>query len=98
MVGSMVCSSIFAVHESWRYRLLSQRWSIALKCLEICNQVAGDCSWNGETVGRDIDTSSGVKLLNSFLTDSSLFQVLFSILSLSDLLLVCYYRNVHRSS
>ena len=86
-----VCSAIFAVHDSWRYKKLDQRWKIAFKCLQICNQVARDCFWTNQPI--ELKTEDGVKCIKSFLTDSSLYQVLLSIIGYGGMKLVCCLSN-----
>jgi len=77
-----VSSSIFSVHDSWRYQKLEERWLIAKKCLEVFNQIIRDSSWSEKRKETHVNTYGGRQLLSSFLQDSSLYQVLFSLIGL----------------
>ena len=77
-----VASSIFSVHDGWRYHRLEQRWQIALKCFQLFRRVAIDSRWFLETTGtRDVD-SGCIALLNAFFRDSSLYNTLFNLIGL----------------
>lgn len=75
-----VCSNIFAVHDTWRYQKLEQRWSIALACLQLFIQIASDACWTSKS--QQVDTSGGQKLVTDFLREKSLFNILFSLIGL----------------
>ncbi|KAG2393170.1 hypothetical protein C9374_009747 [Naegleria lovaniensis] len=77
-----ICSSIFSLHDSWRYQKLEERWLIALKCIQIFNQVATDSIWIEHKTEDSKVSTGGRQLLTAFLRDSSLYQVLFLLVGL----------------
>ncbi|EFC44588.1 predicted protein [Naegleria gruberi] len=81
-IQPFICSNIFSVHDSWRYQKLEERWLIALKCLQIFNQIAQDSLWAERKSSQSLVGCGGRPLLNAFLHDGSLYQVLFSLIGL----------------
>jgi hypothetical protein len=63
-----VCNEVFAAHDMWRYRRLEQRWTVALKCMQVFMNVVELAS-----------NSTSSKLVEAFCKDRSLYQVSYRV-------------------
>jgi hypothetical protein len=59
----LTCNLIFSGHDTWRYQRLEQRWTIALKCMQIFTNVV-ECT-----------RETSAKLVEAFCADRYLYQV-----------------------